>query len=70
MCRVWISAFAVPTEVAMGFSWIRKDPQYTGGVEIAPELDRHLQSTLRGLHVIGAAKATPFSRPASTKGWG
>ena len=32
-----------------------KDPQYARGVEMRPELDRHFQSNIKGLHIIGAA---------------
>ncbi len=36
-----------------------RDSQYAGGVEVPPELDKRLESTRKGLHVVGAAAGAP-----------
>ncbi len=45
-----------------------RDPQYAGGVETPPDLDRRLESTRRGIHVIGAAAGAPLLKIALNQG--
>jgi hypothetical protein len=45
-----------------------KDPQYAGGVEMRPELDRHLQTNVKGLHIIGAANGSPLLKTCINEG--
>ncbi len=52
----------------MSFSFIRSDPQYADGVEREPELDRHLESSVPGLHIAGAAKASPLLKTCINEG--
>ena len=46
-----------------------RDPQYATGVEKQPVLDRLLQSNRKGLHVIGAAKASPLLKTCINEGY-
>ncbi len=45
------------------------DPQYASGVERQPILDRLYQSNRKGLHVIGAAKASPLLKTCINEGY-
>ncbi len=44
------------------------DPQYSSGVEERPEVDRHLQSNVKGLHIIGAANGSPLLKTCINEG--
>ncbi len=44
------------------------DPQYLGGVEQRPDLDRHLQSNIEGIHIIGAANGSPLLKTCVNEG--
>ncbi len=44
------------------------DPQYASGVEQFPELDKHLQSSVKGLHIIGAANGSPLLKTCINEG--
>jgi NosR/NirI family transcriptional regulator, nitrous oxide reductase regulator len=44
------------------------DPQYAAGAEIAPDLDRDLASSRKGVHVIGAAAGAPLLKIAINQG--
>ncbi len=46
----------------------RRDPQYATGVEHYPELDKHLQSNIKGLHIIGAANGSPLLKTSINEG--
>lgn len=45
-----------------------KDAQYATGVEIRPELDRHLQTNVRGIHIVGAANGSPLLKTCLNEG--
>ncbi len=45
-----------------------RDPQYAGGVERRPELDRHFQTNIKGLHIIGAANGSPLLKTCINEG--
>ncbi len=45
-----------------------KDHQYATGVELYPELDKHLQSNVKGLHIIGAASGSPLLKTCINEG--
>ncbi len=45
-----------------------RDPQYAGGVEVPPDLDKRLESSRRGIHVIGAAAGAPLLKVALNQG--
>jgi thioredoxin reductase/Pyruvate/2-oxoacid:ferredoxin oxidoreductase delta subunit len=45
-----------------------KDHQYATGVERYPELDKHLQSNVKGLHIIGAANGSPLLKTSINEG--
>jgi thioredoxin reductase/NAD-dependent dihydropyrimidine dehydrogenase PreA subunit len=47
---------------------VRKDPQYAEGVEIRPELDRHFQSNIKGLYIVGAANGSPLLKTCINEG--
>jgi len=44
------------------------DPQYSSGVEHRPSLDKHLQSSVKGLHIIGAANGSPLLKTCINEG--
>jgi hypothetical protein len=46
-----------------------KDHQYATGVELYPELDKHLQSNVKGLHIIGAASGSPLLKRTVRWSW-
>ncbi|RME30494.1 MAG: FAD-binding protein, partial [Deltaproteobacteria bacterium] len=52
----------------MKISLVRKDPQYVEGVEKSPRLDKHFQSDVRGLHVVGAAAGSPLLKTCINQG--
>ena len=52
----------------MALSLVRKDPQYAEGVEVRPELDRHFESSVGGLHIIGAANGSPLLKTCINEG--
>ena len=52
----------------MLFSSRRSDPQYIEGVEARPELDRHLQCSVEGLHIAGAATGSPLLKTSINEG--
>lgn len=45
-----------------------RDAQYATGVESRPELDRHFQSRVKGLHIIGAANGSPLLKTCINEG--
>lgn len=46
----------------------QSDPQYITGVERFPELDKDLQSSVKGLHIIGAANGSPLLKTCINEG--
>ncbi len=52
----------------MAFSLVRRDPQYAEGVESRPELDAHLQTNIKGLHIVGAANGSPLLKTCINEG--
>ena len=52
----------------MTISLVRKDPQYSEGVEARPELDRYLQGNIKGLHIVGAANGSPLLKTCINEG--
>ncbi len=44
------------------------DPQYANGVESFPTLDKHLQSNIKGLHIVGAANGSPLLKTCINEG--
>ena len=45
------------------------DPQYASGVEARPELDRSFESSVKGLHIIGAANGSPLLKTCINEGY-
>ena len=45
-----------------------RDHQYVSGVELSPELDRHLESNRKGIHVVGAAAGAPLLKVCINQG--
>ena len=45
------------------------DPQYSSGVEERPELDRSFESSVKGLHIIGAANGSPLLKTCINEGY-
>ncbi len=52
----------------MRLELVRKDPQYSEGVEQRPELDRLLQGSIKGLHIVGAANGSPLLKTCINEG--
>jgi len=44
------------------------DPQYANGVEHSPTLDKHLQTSVKGLHIVGAANGSPLLKTCINEG--
>ena len=47
---------------------VRKDHQYAEGVENRPELDRHFQTNIKGLHIVGSANGSPLLKTCVNEG--
>jgi len=47
---------------------VHKDPQYADGVELRPDLDRAFQTSIPGLHVVGAANGSPLLKTCINEG--